>query len=349
MKLGIIGTGNIVHEALYAMDGIIEIEKKAIYARPHSRQKAEDLARKYRISQVYTDYDELLEKAGLDCVYIGLVNSAHCTYARKALEAGLHVILEKPLVSTVKEAEELAALARSKGLFCLEAITTLHSKVFKKMQEILPKLGRLKVIQCNFSQYSSKYKQYLQGEVAPAFDPALSGGALYDINLYNIYLVTGLLGEPKDALYFPNLGFNGIDTSGMAVLSYEDCHAACTGAKDSDSPSFAIFQGEDGWMRMVGKPNVMEGLEFQFADDSKPLEPNAAGGMSRAMTAGTYMDTDRRHRMPREFVDFARIIDTRNAKEADDYLEKSLTVMRTLEKARKAAGISFPADQAEAF
>lgn len=96
MKLGIIGTGKIVHEALFALEPVQNIEKEAIFARPHSQAKAEELAKKYNIAQIYTDYEELLAKADVECVYIGLVNSAHYSYAKAALLAGKHVILEKP-------------------------------------------------------------------------------------------------------------------------------------------------------------------------------------------------------------------------------------------------------------
>ncbi|MBP3736198.1 MAG: Gfo/Idh/MocA family oxidoreductase [Lachnospiraceae bacterium] len=345
MKLGIIGTGKIVHEALFAMEEITEIERTAIFARPKSREKGEKLAEQYGIGKVYTDYAELLSDSGVDCVYIGLVNSAHYPYAKQALLAGVNVILEKPFVSTMAEAGELASIAAEKGVFCLEAITTLHSKVFEKMAEIMPKLGPLKMAQCNFSQYSSRYKKYLAGEVEPAFDPDLSGGALYDINLYNVYLTIGLLGAPKDAKYFPNLGFNGIDTSGTAVLCYDGVTGVCTGAKDSDSPSFAIFQGENGWMRLIGKPNTMEGVEYEFADDTKPPVPNAAGGMSRAMESGKFTAPEMRHRMTQEFRDFARIVDTGDDAAAAAFLEKSVAVMTALETARKSAGIRFAVDE----
>ena len=89
MKLGIIGTGKIVHEALFAMEEIAEIERTAIFARPKSREKGEKLAEQYGIGKVYTDYAELLSDSGVDCVYIGLVNSAHYPYAKQALLAGV--------------------------------------------------------------------------------------------------------------------------------------------------------------------------------------------------------------------------------------------------------------------
>ncbi len=345
MKLGIIGTGKIVHEALFAMEGIEQIERTAIFARMKSREKGEKLAEQYRIGRVYTDYAELLSSSGVDCVYIGLINSAHYSYAKQALLAGVNVILEKPFVSTVAEARELASIAAENNVYCLEAITTLHSEVFEKMREILPRLGTLKIVQCNYSQYSSRYEKYLSHVVEPAFDPNLSGGALYDINLYNIYLTIGLLGAPKDAKYFPNLGFNGIDTSGTAILCYDGMTAVCTAAKDSDSPSFAIFQGEDGWMRLLGKPNAIEGVEYSFTDRTKPPVSNASGGVSRVMETGTFAAVEKGHRMRREFMDFARIIDTGNDTDASYCLRKSLEVISALETARKSAGIRFAADE----
>lgn len=353
MKLAIIGTGKIVHEALYALEGLEGIELVAIFAREHSRAVGEELAEKYSIKAVYTDYDKLLCESGADAVYIGLINSVHYEYAGKALEHGLDVILEKPLVSTVKEAQELSALARKNGRYVLEAITVLHSAVFDKMREWLPRLGRIKLVQANYSQYSSRYDKYLKGEVAPAFDPASSGGALYDINLYNIYWCVGLFGEPAYASYFPNTGFNGIDTSGTAVLQYQDADgenggdftAVCSAAKDSDSDCFVMVQGEKGWMRLNGKPNSATTASVTYQDPDHPeAVKSAAGSMDRVMVKEEFEAPAVRHRMTQEFRDFAKIIDGRDDTLAGQYLSKSVTVIRTLEAARKFAGIHFGVD-----
>ena len=171
MKLGVIGTGKIVHEALFALSHVDTIELKAIFARPHSADKGKALAEKYGIEQVYTDYAQLLAEADVDAVYIGLVNSAHYGYSKEAMLAGKNVILEKPFTSTLAEAEELIQIAKERNLFILEAITTIHGPIHKKIEELLPKIGTVKVHQGNYSQYSSRYTDYLQGKVAPAFDP----------------------------------------------------------------------------------------------------------------------------------------------------------------------------------
>lgn len=346
MKLGIIGTGKIIHEALFALEPVQEIEKNAIYARPHSRTKAAELAEKYNIPQIYTDYEELLARSDVNCVYIGLVNSAHYSYAKTALLAGKHVILEKPFTSTVAEARELAQIARKKNLYLLEAIVPMHNEVFHKIKDILPNLGPVKLIQANYSQYSSRYNNYLKGKVEPAFDPALSGGALYDINLYNIYFSVGLFGKPEQAFYFPNRGFNGIDTSGTAILQYPEFTAVCTGAKDSDSPSFISIQGENGWIRMDGHPSFPDHFDAEYIDLTNPkLIPSSSGGMQRTMISVHFEAEKVHHRMTREFADFAKIIDTKNDAAARTALENTLAVMDTLESARKYAGIHFGVDE----
>ena len=72
MKLALIGTGKIIEDALFAMEPVETIERTAIFARPHSRDKAEKFAKQYAIKEVYTDYEELLEKNGF---YAELYNS----------------------------------------------------------------------------------------------------------------------------------------------------------------------------------------------------------------------------------------------------------------------------------
>ena len=359
MKLAIIGTGKIVHEALNALTAVESICVEAIYARPHSAKTGEELARQYGIKEVYTDYDRLLAEADVDAVYIGLINSAHFSYTKAALLAGKHVILEKPLTSTLEEAQELSRISKETGCYVLEAITNIHNRVFGQMKQMLGDLGQIRIAQFTFSQYSSKYADYLNGKIAPTFDPQLSGGALYDMNLYNIYLAVGLFGAPEDVAYYPNLGYNGVDISGIAVLSYPKFKAVCIGTKDTDGPNAAVIQGENGWMRMDGKPNVDNNLEAAVvgstdgADSQRAMQAGEAQGQVRLSASGSvdrtftrhYYEAEKvHHRMCAEFKDFARIIDRKEDSEAQDLLQKSLMVMEVLEKARKFAGIRFGCD-----
>ena len=82
--------------------------------------------------------------------------------------------------------------------------------------------GNIKMVQCNFSQYSSKYQKYKDHVQTNAFDYSFNGGALMDINVYNLHFVTGMFGKPNEVHYFKNVGYNGIDTSGIIIMQYPD-------------------------------------------------------------------------------------------------------------------------------
>ena len=171
-----------------------DIELTSVFARPKSRAKAEALAKEWNIPQVWTDYAQLLAEDAADFVYVGLVNTVHYEYAKQALEAGKNVIIEKPFAPTYEEVKELIDLAAAKHCMILEAVTLLYLPNFRAMQDALAQLGPIRAVQANYSQYSSRYDKYLAGMVLPAFDPAMAGGALYDINIYNLNLICGLFG-----------------------------------------------------------------------------------------------------------------------------------------------------------
>ena len=317
MKLAVIGTGKIIAEALPAICEAGGIEINAIWARPHSREKGSEFASRFQIPELYTDYGELLANADIDTVYIGLINTVHYEYARRALENGKNVILEKPFTVTPDEAEDLFRLAGDKGQFIFEAITALHNEVFVKMKENLPGIGAVKVMQANYSQYSSRYDRYLAGRVEPAFDPECMGGAMRDLNVYNIHYAAALFGAPHNVQYYPNTGFNGIDTSGVLIMDYGGFKAVCTAAKDSDSPCFVMIQGENGYMRIDGKPNGADNLTTFIRGADKGTEE--------------YREKPQ-HRMAPEFRDFAQMIDNRDYERAEYFRNETLEVMNIIQR-----------------
>ena len=173
-------------------------------------------------------------------------NSLHYAQTKAALLAGKNVLCEKPFVPTVAEADELIALAKEKHLFLFEAITTAHHPNYALAKQYLDDIGSLRIVSCTFCQYSSRYDALLSGQVPPVFDPACCGGALMDLNLYNVHFVVGLFGEPMLVSYHPNLYRNGIDTSGILLLEYPDFICQCTGAKDCAAPGSVQLIGDAG-------------------------------------------------------------------------------------------------------
>ena len=319
MKIGIVGSGFIIKDCLEAIKESNKIEVISICVRENSLDKARKFMDEYGISKVYTDYDDFLRDTELEFVYIGIINSLHYTYAKKALEYNKNVICEKPFTENSEELKELIEIAKEKRLYLFEAITTIHLENFDYIKENISKLGEIKIVQCNFSQYSSRYDKYKNGEVLPVFDPKLNGGALYDINIYNIHLVAGLFGEPKNIEYFGNKGFNGVDTSGILILDYDKFKAVCIGAKDSGSPNFIIIQGDEGYIKINSATNLIENIEVSFNKKVDEINNNVYN-----------------NRMTREFLNFKNIFDKDNFIEMEKLLNHSFLVMKMLEKAKKS-------------
>ena len=150
----------------------------------------------------------------------------------------------KPLTSTLREGEELAELARKQRLFLYEAITTIYQPDYAALKAQLYRIGTVELVSCNFSQYSSRYEAFRRGKIHPVFDPEKSGGALMDLNLYNLHWMLGLFGTPEQVEYYANME-HGIDTSGVLLLQYPDFQAVILATKDCAAPSRYIIQGTE--------------------------------------------------------------------------------------------------------
>lgn len=262
MKIGIVGNGMIVGMFLKDAQRVKNADICSLCVRPGSVEKGKQLIAEYKIPKLFTDYDDFFKDPEIETVYLGISNLVHFEYAKKALEAGKHVICEKPFTVTGEEARELSKTAQERSLFLWEAFLIPYSESWKLVKEHLCDTGNVKLVQTNYCKTSSRYKKYLEGKILPAFDLSLAGGALYDLNIYNLHFVIGLFGKPKSACYYPVKGYNGVDTSGIAVLSYPDFQAVCCAAKDSSSPSGFSIQGEDGTLLGEGSVSALRTVSF---------------------------------------------------------------------------------------
>lgn len=326
MKVATIGTGFIVDWFLNAVKQNEGITCIAMYSR--SVEHAQKLKDKYEIEHVYTNLEEMLENPEIDCVYVASPNSLHFEQSLKALKAGKHVICEKPFTSTLHEFDTLSTYAREHSLFLFEAIVTSHMPNYIKIKEQLPRLGTIRMVQCNFSQYSSRYDKFLNGETPNVFSPAFSGGALADINIYNLHFVIGLFGKPDCVHYYPNKHENGIDTSGVAILEYPTFKAVCVGCKDTKSKCISQIQGEKGYIT----------LESETSKCSK-FSVNISGTIE---DLSVVQNEDALYYETKEFL---HLYNTHDLETCYKKLAYSRVVMETYEKLRKDGGIVFDADK----
>ena len=324
MKLAIIGSGNIVHDFLTITKDLKDTELTAIIGTTRSLDILKQLQDQYHIKEVYTDFDEALAKSDFDTVYVAVPNFLHYAFAKKALEHGKNVISEKPFTVKYEEFMDLQKIALEKKLVLVEAITNQYLQNYLDLKKKLPELGDLKLIESNYSQYSSRYDAFEAGKILPAFDPKKGGGALMDLNIYNIHFIVGLLGRPKKVDYLPNIE-RGIDTSGILMLDYGNSKAVAIGAKDSVSPiRKTIVQGNKGSIIVNGPTNKME--SFDVYDHDKNLLEKVDHNIYS-------------HRMYQEFVEFERIIREHDLTAVKTRLQHSEDVMWVVKEALASADL----------
>ena len=323
IRLGTIGSGVIVEALLNQVVKTEGICLTAVYSR--TLEKGRKLAEKYGAPPVYTDLDTFFREGDFNCVYIASPNSLHYPQTKQALLAGKHVWCEKPFCTSARQAKELFALAREQGLMLIEAVPTAFYPNLGILRRQLPKIGRLRIVQGNYSQYSSRYDVLREKSGLPnVFNPAFGGGCLVDINFYNVYLNVALFGKPKQVHYFPNLHSGGADTSGILILRYDDFVSQATGAKDCRNDNSFSIQGEDGFIQIPGSNGLAQIRVVTGASDE---------------IFNAQPDPDRLFYEVRMLTD----IFLREDRETLKSLEKTtVETMEVLEEARKSAGIRYP-------
>ena len=326
IRLGTIGSGVIVHSVLGNVLKTPGICLTAVYSR--SQEKGDALAAEFGAKKVYTDMDAFLADEDTNFVYIATPNLLHYPQAKKALLAGKNVILEKPFCTTADHARELVALAREKGLFLIDAVPTAFLPNLEVLKEALPKIGKVRLVQANYSQYSSRYDLLLKGEMPNIFNPEFAGGCLMDINFYNLYLNIALFGKPLDAMYYPNIYPGAADTSGIVVMNYEGFVSESAGAKDTWGVNFFQIEGETGYIYVAGGSNGLAEVRVVTKTSDETINRQS--------------DPDRW---------FYEVQNLTALVLADDYSaiearqDVMLNVMEVLETVRRNAGICFPGDR----
>ncbi len=327
MKLGMVGTGMIA-QTMGPHLSAWGCPLTALCSTPRSLDRARELAQAWGIAEVFSNYAAMLEQADVDTVYIAVPNHLHASFTLQALAAGKHVIVEKPFASTDAEVAQVIEEARTRDLLVYEAVSTLYLPNYLRIKEWLPRIGAVKIVTCNYSQYSSRYDAFCAGTVLPAFNPAMSGGALMDLGVYNLNYIMGLFGAPQRVAYTANVD-HGIDTSGVATLDYGAFKAVGICAKDCGAPTTNVIQGTNGYIMQTTPANRCGAVTLHLNDGTEEV-----------------FDESPELQWESEFRTFAAGIEAGDRAGCAAKLELSLAVARVLTEARRQAGVVFPADKA---
>lgn len=322
IRLGTIGSGVIVHSMLDCVAQTDGIRLEAVYSR--TGEKGRELAGAYGAEKVCTDLEELFADEQVNFVYVASPNSLHYRQVKAALEHGKNVICEKPFCTRSCQVTELIGLARSRGLFLIDATPTAFLPNLEILKGALARIGRVRLVLSCYSQYSSRYDQVLNGEMPNVFSPAFAGGCLQDINYYNIYLNVALFGKPDAAVYYPNLCPTGVDSSGIAVLRYPGFVSECAGAKDTWGVNSVQIQGEKGFIYIENGSNGLTSIRVTTKEKEETLnaQPNP-------------------NRWQYEVENLTKMVLAGDREEAYRRLETTRRVIEVIEEIRKPAGILF--------
>ena len=328
MKLGILGSGKIVKEVLPVLKEIESIEVVAIAAR--NEEKLQNLCEEFAIEKYYLSIEALLADEQIDTVYVALPNNLHFDAMDKAIDAGKDIICEKPFTTNSYETEKIIEKAKEHEVMIVEAISHRFIPNAIEAKKIVDDLGDIKIVSLNYSQYSSRYDKFKEGIIEPVFSLESAGGALIDLNLYNVAFAVDTFGLPKDVKNYANKEKN-IDTSGIVILDYDDFKISCIGSKDSAAPMINTIQGTKGTIEIPDALNSFEEFNLEVVGDD-----------------GQYsfqFNQEGESRLHYEFVCIEEILRTRDTKKEKELLEKTRNYMEVITKARFDANIYYPSDK----
>lgn len=188
IKWGVLGTAGIMNCTGYGMQKAEHCHLYAIAGR--NPEKVKEFQEIYGFEKSYTSFDALLEDKEVEAVYIPLPNDLHYEWTKKALERKKHVLCEKPMAPTAKQAQELFAIAKENGVFLMEAFAYQHSPYMEALEEEIKSgvIGEVRYIETAF--YITEREETDFRLRREAF-----GGCTYDVGVYGTSFVLRLLGQ----------------------------------------------------------------------------------------------------------------------------------------------------------
>lgn len=219
LRLGTIGTSGITEQFIEAAVKSEKYTLEAVYSR--TQDKADDFRKIHEGKKAYSDFEAFLSDSEIDVIYIASPNSLHFEQAKAVLMHNKHAIVEKPVVTSVKQWEELTALSEQQNKLVVEAARHIFEPNFLKVTELISSQSDIYGASLTYSKYSSRYDHVLNGEEPAIFSPKFAGGAANDLGIYVIYAALKWFGQPKSVEAFAQPIRTGVDGKGTAILRYD--------------------------------------------------------------------------------------------------------------------------------
>lgn len=256
VKWGVLGTAYIFERD--TAEGMKQAENCELYAiAGRSMEKAEVFKKKYGFQEAYGSYEDLLADPQVEAVYIPLPNTMHYEWTIKALKAKKHVLCEKPLAPTAKEAQEMFETAREQGVFLMEAFAYQHSPYIAEVQK---ELERGTIGDVRYMEAALITSDYVEENIRMRRETL--GGSTYDLGVYCNSLILRMLGmEPERVQAVSTFSKEGVDMYTAVLMEYEngvrasfDCGMVLATEKNSALDRFQIH----------GTKGSIEAVKFGF-------------------------------------------------------------------------------------
>jgi predicted dehydrogenase len=327
IRWGILGAGNIAKKLAADIALVDNAQLVAIGSR--SKEKATQFASAFSIPHIHDSYEDLARNPEVDVIYVATPHSHHHENTLMCLENNKAVLCEKAFAVNYRQAKEMVEKAREKKLFLMEAMWTKFLPHYNKMKSIVDsgQLGNISSVLINFG--------FKPRTPVPArlFDPALAGGTILDIGVYNDFIAMSVLGRPDEIEAYMSPASTGIDEQCSIVFRYKNgAMAQLFSSFVAHLPTEADVNGSDGRLRLTHRFYAPEStLEFYPEKmDSKQLVP------FNSPQQGWGYQYEVKH-----------VCDCleRGMKESDVMtLDNTLEMMQVLDEIRMKAGIRYDAD-----
>jgi xylose dehydrogenase (NAD/NADP) len=268
LRWGLLGTAHINRRLIPAMRAARRSTVAGVASRDGARAAA--YAREWSIPEAYHSYDSLLRDSSIDAVYIPLPNALHVEWTLRALDAGKHVLCEKPLAPTAEDVDRVDAVARARERVVAEAFMYRHEPLITTVIALVrdDAIGPLRTISAGFT-----YARTRENDIR--LDASLGGGSLWDIGCYAVSAALAVAGHtPTDAFGFAAKTRAGVDESFTGVLRFpDDVTATIHSSFRAAYRTWLEIAGSDGVIRVPSpfKPGPREEIEVRRGDEVQPV------------------------------------------------------------------------------
>jgi predicted dehydrogenase len=247
LRWGVIGTGGIATTFVADLDFTDSGRVVAVGSR--HQESADRFADQFDIPHRHASYETLVSNPDVDVVYVTTPHPMHHANALLALEAGKPVLVEKAFTMNAAEAQDLVDVARSKGLFLMEAMWTRFLPHMAEIRRLLAEgiLGDIVTVSADHGQWFPKDPQFR------LFAPELGGGALLDLGVYPVSFASMILGRPDRIATMIDPTFTGVDGQTSMLFGYANgAQAVLTCTSSAKSPTRAAIVGTEARIEIDG-------------------------------------------------------------------------------------------------